>query len=198
MEFLKNFLLHLNWLDIIIQFTGSVALYYNKRHVRDQTPSGWLLAIVGLLILAIPVWQKHFYVAFASHMGMALLAIYGYAVAIKAIHKLKKSIDIALKICVVTLTLCMCGYLAYATWTMSNFTVMQLIQSGSGLLGSLLLAFNKPKMSKFGWSSYILSHAASSTYMFQSELYIISFFQVLSIFVAIDALKNLNKKPARN
>lgn len=186
---LFSFLETIDYVSILIQFTGSIALYYNKRHVRDQTPSGWLLGIIGLIIISIPVFQNKFYVTFVLHMGMIVLSLYGYAVAVKFLDKYSKRFDILLRLLVVILTVSMALYVAYEYRSMKNFNGLQLAHALTGLSGALFLALNTRQTRLIGWISYAFSHVMFCIYIFPRGLYIIIFFQLLSVFVAWDGIK---------
>lgn len=176
-------------MDKLIELTGSLILFLNKILLQKKIKSGWILGIIGIIIISIPVYQKALFINLAYHLGLITLMIYGYAIARRTpfLMELDPSTKIQIKSILILLTLCLCLYLFINTKD-GGLNNWQLIQSISGLAGSMFLAFHTRISLITGWISNIISHITCIYCMHCKELYWIEFFQVLSIPVAIYAI----------
>lgn len=184
-------------MNLIIELIGSVILFLNKIFLRqtkvEKKRIGWILGIIGITLISIPTYQKSLWINLGYNAGLATLMIYGYTLAKTTEKSFPKIWTLFFRTVIVVCTLIFCVYLFEKTYHSKNFNVAQLIQSISGLSGSLFLAFNTQKSNIIGWCSNVISHFFAIYIFHQKELYIMEFFQIVSIFVAIVAIKELRQ-----
>ncbi|MEK7588553.1 MAG: hypothetical protein AAB438_01925 [Patescibacteria group bacterium] len=180
-------------MDLLIQFIGSAVLFLNKILLFRKKSFGWILGIIGIALISIPTYQKALWISLGYNAGLVTLMFYGYTLAKTTKKSFPRFWTLFFRVLIVMSTLIFCVYLFKETYYSKNFNVAQLLQSISGLSGSLFLAFNTQKSNIVGWCSNIISHFFAIFIFHQKELYIMEFFQVISIFVAIVAIKELQQ-----
>ena len=177
-------------MDLLIQLCGSLLLFLNKiLLLKKKIKLGWIIGIIGILILSITVYQNKFWVALVSHTGYLSLMLYGYFLDTEIGKILKPFWKIVIRSVFILTTMGFCIYFFIQTFGMKNFNEWQLTHAITGLLGSLFLAFNTRKSNLAGWSFYILSHLVCSYYMSAKGLYIVAIFQIASAGIAVYAIK---------
>lgn len=183
---------------LFLQLTGSVALFYNKlylqRHRKEEKQIGWILGIIGIVLISPAIYSKHFYIALVFHGGLVALALYGYLLLTDPrLFRKHKKVRLLLRPTITFATTGICVYL-FTQIGNPNFGGWQLGQACTGLFGSLFLATNTKRSNILGWIFYILSHIFCIYYLSAAaamELYIIILFQIFSLFVAIKAVQKL-------
>jgi len=184
-------------MGLLIQFIGSFALFYNKVLLWKNNNIGWILGIIGITTLSWPVYQKHLWINLVYHAGLATLMIYGYLYSTGLKHQLTKAWNLKIRFILSLLTFGLCVYLFIETQNSKNFNEIQLFQATTGLAGVLFMAFGTRITKITGWIWNIASHFFATYLMIEKNLYIVAFFQILSVFVAILAIrKEIQTRPS--
>ena len=179
-------------MDQIIYFFGSGILFFNKVLLQRKDNRGWLLGIVGVLLISIPTYKNHLMINMGFHLGLLVLMTYGYLLTHNLRGLVPKVIQTGIKIIIICATLFFCVYLYITTLNSKKFNELQLVQSISALLGALFLAINLREINIMGWISNIASHICSAYLWYHldfSKYWSIVLFQLLSIIVSIYAIK---------
>jgi hypothetical protein len=184
-------------MDLIIQFVGSFVLFLNKVLLWKKNNFGWILGIVGITTLCWPAYQKHLWIMIVYSIGLAVVMAYGYILSQGLKEKISKSLELFIKFLILFLTFSLCVYLYIETYSSKNFNETQLFQATTGLAAALLLALNTRKTIIAGWVFNIASHFFATHLMISTNLPIIAFFQILSVFIAILAIrKEIRTRPS--
>lgn len=181
-------------MDLIIETIGSAALFYNKMLLRKKNSWSWIIGMIGVLLMSILTYQKQLWINLGFHVGIVILLIYGYLVAINILRFNSKFWERFLRILIITLTFLFCVYLFIETQNSGRFGNSQLVQAISALFGVLFLGFNTRNSCIVGWISNIISHTTATYVMSSNGFYIVAFFQILSIIVALKAIKDEHQR----
>jgi hypothetical protein len=181
-------------LEIVV---GTVLLL-NKIFVFFKRPIGWVFGMMGMPLAVTYLYFNMTRVNWGSidmmiisHITLFVLMTYGYMIYSKEtderIRRVLKRWDRIFKVVVVSITIIV-TYNLLLDGISKNFVLIQFMVGATGLVGTLLLAFNTNIFNIFGWLFYVLCHSISTVLMYQTDSDFIAIGQALSALVAFAGL----------
>jgi len=192
---------------LVLEIVTAVFLLLNKLLlIFDKKATAWLCGIVGMGALSFLLYfqQTHFahpknlLIMIISNSSGVPIMLYGFfIVIIKKSIKLKEILErwrIIFTFSIVLFTVALC--ISFFVKFLNAYLVMeQFLLSLFATIGTLLLCFDRRKMSLWGWLFLIPTHILSADIMFRVSLPIVAVGQVLSILTAIYGFVQTLQKP---
>lgn len=183
---------------LLLQVASALLLLFNKWFVYKQKPIGWVLGMWGTLAISLYFYfqmifedKLNLWIMIVYDIALFCVMAYGYLIShsVKKVHfrKLLQKYGLSFKIGIVSFTIVICTYLFLQI--SANFVVEQFLSALGGMIGTLLLAFNKRLTNKIGWVFYFFTHLVVTYLMLQTNSEFIAVCQVLSAGVSILGLR---------
>ncbi len=135
-----------------------------------------------------------------NNFSMILLMLYAYTVArskndksySKWQNKLKEW-DFKIKLFLIAITITISLFLMLKEES-NPIIKAQFYGAATGLIGTLFLAFHKPKETSIGWALYFVSHSVASYVFFTINIPVFGIFQAISAIIAIPGVFHKEEK----
>jgi len=180
---------------LILQVVSALLLLLNKFYVFKKRTIGWTFGILGTVTITAYFYLQmtlehklNLWIMIVYDVALFFLMIYGYLVShsVKNIHlnEILKKWNVPFKVVVVSLTIMVCSFLLKKAIT-ADLVVEQFLSAVGGLVGTLMLAFNKSLTNRIGWVTYFFTHLVVTYLMIKTNSPFIAICQVLSAIVSI-------------
>jgi hypothetical protein len=189
---------------LLLQIVSALLFLLNKFYVYKKKTIGWIFGIFGTIVIAIyfylqMIWQHrgNLWIMIVYDIALFFLMVYGYLV-LSSIKNVQLNIflkrwNLLFKIIVVLITFITCLILLFQAIN-EQLIFLQFFSTLGGLIGTLLLTFNKKSTNKIGWAVYFLTRLIITDLMLKTGSPFIAICQIFSAIVAIFGLKNEFKK----
>lgn len=193
---------------VTLEIISALLLLLNKIFVRKKKTIGWTFGIWGTIFVSLffylqMVWEHkgNLWIMVVYDIALFLLMVYGYMVASSVNNPKRKDFlkkwNLEFKLSVCFLTAGVCVFLLIKAIT-ADMIFIQFLGTLCGLVGTLLLAFDKGLTNKIGWLCYVSMNLLVAYLMFKNNSYFFMTCQVISAIISFfgltDELSKTSKK----